>query len=130
MSLRRGRSAERRGAAAIVFGLFVAGGVVFIFAGTLARPTELEEQAARARAEVAALEARVEAGRAEVEFLKTESFMEQQARAVGYGTKAEQRFRLPADAPAPPAIAVLGSESAETVRQTPLQAWLDLLFGA
>src|SRR3990172_8734186 len=102
MSMPRSGFLERRGAAALVFGLFVAGGLFFVFAGTLARATELEEQAARARAEVAALEARVEAGRAEVEFLKSDPFLEQQARALGYGTRAEESFRLPDDAPSAP----------------------------
>ena len=121
---------ERRGAAALVFGLFVAGGLVFVFAGTLARATELEEQAARARADVAALEARVQAGRAEVEFLKSDPFLEQQARALGYGTRAEQRFRLPDDAPSPPPLTPLGASPPATAGGSPLEAWLELLFGA
>jgi len=129
MSLLRGGLSERRGAAAIVLGLFVAGGLVFVFAGTLARATELEEQAARARAEVAALEARVVAGRAEVEFLKSDPFLEQQARAVGFGTKAEQRFRLPDDAPSPPVVEALDSGGAEPAPGSPLEAWLELIFG-
>lgn len=121
---------ERRGAAAIVFGLFVAGGVVFVFAGTLARATELEAQAAQARAEVAALEARAEAGRAEIEFIESDAFIEQQARAAGYGLKGEQRFRLPDDAPSAPPIVALGTMSAAASDASPFEAWMELLFGA
>lgn len=128
--MQRGGFPERRGAAALVFGLFVAGGLVFVFAGTLARATELEEQAARARAEVAALAARVEAGRAEVEFLKGDPFLEQQARALGYGMRAEQRFRLPDGAASPPPLAPLGASTTPAGGGTPLEAWLELLFGA
>lgn len=130
MSLPRIGLLQRRGAAAIVFGLFVAGGIVFVFAGTLARATELEQQAARARAEVAALEARLAAGSAEVEFLRSDRFLEQQARAVGYGEKGELPFRLPDDAPTPEAIPALGTNEAETAAAAPLDAWLELLFGA
>lgn len=129
MSMQRRGILERRGAAAIVFGLFVAGGVVFVFAGTLARATELEAQAAQARAEVAALEARAEVGRAEIEFMKGDAFIEQQARAAGYGQKGELRFRLPDDAPPPPPLVALGTRSDGTAAESPLEAWMELLFG-
>lgn len=121
---------ERRGAAALVFGLFVAGGLVFVFAGTLAKATDLEAQAAKDRAEIAALEARVEAGWEEVEFLKTDAFIEQQARAVNYGSKAEQGYRLPADAPPAPAITAIGSSIDATMAASPFDDWMKLLFGA
>ena len=130
MSILRNTFLERRGAAAIVFGLFVAGGIVFVFAGTLARATELEQEAARARAEVAALEERLAAGNAEVEFLRSDRFLEQQARVVGYGERGEQPFRLPEDAPSPEPIVPLGSPADRTVASAPLEAWLELLFGA
>lgn len=130
MSILRSGFLERRGAAAIVFGLFVAGGIVFVFAGTLARATELEQEAARARAEVAALEERLAAGKAEVEFLRSDRFLEQQARIVGYGERGEQPFRLPEDAPPPEPIVPLGSRADRSVASAPLEAWLELLFGA
>jgi len=130
MSMQRRGLLERRGAAAIVFGLFVAGGIVFVFAGTLARATELEAQAAQARAEIAALEARTEAGRNEIEFIKSDAFIEQQARAAGYGLKGEQRFRLPDDAPSPPAITSLGTTTGSATAGSPFEAWMELLFGA
>lgn len=129
MSTERPGLSERRGAAAVVLGLFVGGGLVFVFAGTLARSTDLEGQAEKARAEVAALEARVEAGRAEVEFIKSEAFLDQQARAVGYGTPGETRFRLPPNAPPPAPITPLGSDDGDDVATAPLDAWLELLFG-
>lgn len=121
---------ERRGAAGIMFGLFVAGGIVFVFAGTLARATELEAQAVQARAEIAALEARAEAGRAEIEFMKSDAFIEQLARAAGYGRKGEQRFRLPDDAPSPSPIVPLGMRPTGAVDPSPFEAWMELLFGA
>lgn len=130
MSILRTGFLERRGAAAIVFGLFVAGGIVFVFAGTLARATELEQDAARARAEVAALEERLAAGNAEVEFLRSERFLEQQARVVGYGERGERPFRLPEDAPSPEPIVPLGSRADRSIASAPLEAWLELLFGA
>ena len=41
MSFLRGGAFERRSTASLVFGLFVAGGLVLVFAGTLARSTDL-----------------------------------------------------------------------------------------
>jgi cell division protein FtsB len=124
-----GRFRERRGAAALVFGLFVAGGILVLFAGTLARATEIEQEASRARAEIAALETRLESGRAEVEYMQSQPFIEQQARAAGLGTKAELPFRLPDAAPSPPPLVALGTEAAAPVAGSPFDAWLALLFG-
>jgi cell division protein FtsB len=130
MSVLRSGFLERRRAAAIVFALFVAGGIVFVFAGALARATELEQEAARARAEVAALEERLAAGNAEVEFLRSDRFLEQQARVVGYGERGELPFRLPDGAPSPEPIVPLGDRTEAVVSGAPLEAWLELLFGA
>ena len=130
MSILRSGFLERRGAAVIVFGLFIAGGIVFVFAGALSRATELEQEAARARAEVAALESRLVEGNAEVEFLRSDRFLEQQARVVGYGERGEVPFRLPDEAPSPEPIVPLGRLAQTPVSGAPLEAWLELLFGA
>ena len=129
MTMRRRGFLERRGAAALLLILFVAGGLVFVFAGTLARATTLEAEATVARSAVAALEASVGAGRAELEFLETDQFIEQLARGVGFGRKGEQAFSLPEDAPEPPAIPPLGTSGQDAADQSPLEAWLGLLFG-
>jgi hypothetical protein len=130
MTVSEGRPWQRWGAAAVVFGLFVVGALIFVFAGTLTRAGELEREAEAARAEVAALEARLAAGQAELEFIKTDAFVRQQARAYAYGRRDETPFSLPADAPSPPPLRPLGSAGLETAAVTPLEAWLALLFGA
>jgi cell division protein FtsB len=129
MSHRRGPF-ERRGAASLVFGLFVAGGLVLVFTGTLARSTNLEAQAQVARQEIAALESRVAAGKAEVEFVKGDPFIEQYARAVGYGKRNETIFELQEDAPPPPPITPIGSSPRAGAPAAPFDAWMALLFGA
>lgn len=123
-------SLPRGSAAAIVLGLFVAVGVVVVFAGTLTRATEVEEEAARARAELALLQGRVDAGRAEIDFVETDRFVEQQARAAGFGARGERAFRLPDDAPPPPPVVMLGAGSGDAAAMSPLEAWMELLFGA
>ena len=130
MSSPAGRSLEPRGAVALVFGSFVAIGVVLVFAGTLARATELEAEAVQASAAVALLEDRLVAGNSEIEFLDTDRFVEQQARAIGFGTRGEQPFALPDDAPSPPPIVPLGEAAEQQRPATPFDAWMELLFGA
>jgi cell division protein FtsB len=130
MSMLADRFKERRGAAALVFGLFVAAGILLLFAGTLARATQLEQQAARAREEIAVLETRLELGRAEVDLMRSDAFVEQQARAAGLGTKAELPFRLPDDAPSPPPITPLGAGAPPPEAGSPFDAWMALLFGS
>jgi cell division protein FtsB len=124
------RGSRERRAAGVVFGLFVAGGLLVLFAGTLARATELEREAAQARAEIAALEARLESGRAEVEFMGSDAFVEQRARAEGYGARAEVPFRLPEDAPSPPPLESLGADEETPRAGSAFDAWMTLLFGA
>jgi len=129
MSSSGGPILERRGAAAIVFGSFVAIGVVLVFAGTLTRATELEAQAAEASAAVIALKDRLAAGDLELQFIETDRFVEQQARAAGFGSRDEHAFQLPEDAPPPPRIVALGESDAATLPATPFDAWMALLFG-
>jgi hypothetical protein len=127
--LRRG-SSERRGAATFVLLAFVGLALVVVFAGTLARSSDLEAEAEVARVEVAALRERVQIGRAEVDFIDTEAFVEQVARTIGYGTRGERPFALEADAPSPAPVVPIGSRPGEDAERAPLEAWLDLLFGA
>lgn len=117
-------------AAVLVFGLFVAVGLIIVFSGTLARSTDIESQAATIRTEVELLRARVAAGEAEIGFLTTEAFLQQQARVEGFGEPGEVRFALPDDAPPPEPIVPIGSRAREAAERAPFDAWLDLLFGS
>jgi cell division protein FtsB len=124
------RPFQGRRAAAVVLGLFVAAGLIVIFAGTLARSTDIEAQAARARAEIEVLEARVAAGEAELELYRSEAFREWQARVYGFGRKDEEKlFMLPDDAPSPAPIVALGSRADRMTAVAPFDAWMELLFG-
>jgi hypothetical protein len=124
-----GRLLERRGAAALVFGLFVAGGLVFVFAGTLTRATELEAEAAVLAAQVADLDEQYEAGQAELRFIEDDRFVEQHARAIGWGAEGETSFKLPEGAPSPAPIAPLGEDGSAAPPLAPFDAWMRLLFG-
>jgi hypothetical protein len=121
---------ERRGAAALVLGLFVLVGLVVIFAGTLTRATQLEQEAAVRRAEVVAMQEQLAAAEAEVAQTGSAALVEQHARAIGFGTKDEHAFELPASAPSPEPIVPLGSDAGDATSLAPPDAWLELLFGA
>ncbi len=125
---RRGPLQGRR-AAAIVFGLFVAVGLVLVFGGTLTRSTDIEARAEQARTEIAALQARVAAGRDEILFFDSDAFVLQQARALRFGENGEKRFALAEDAPPPQAITPLGSRDEDGSAMAPFDAWMELLFG-
>ncbi len=128
-SLRYGLLRGRR-AAALVFGLFVVAGLVLVFAGTLTRSTDIEAEAARLRAEIAALEADYSAGGRALAIYRTDAFATWHARSLGLGGKGEKRIMLPDDAPSPPPIVPLGADAGERQAMAPIDAWLDLLFGA
>ncbi|MEA2026397.1 MAG: hypothetical protein U9O18_06880 [Chloroflexota bacterium] len=120
---------QGRRAAAVVFGLFVAVGLVLVFGGTLTRSTDIEAKAEQARAEITALEARVAAGKGEILFFESDAFALQQARALGFGEEGEKLFTLAEDAPPPRAIIPLGSGAKDGVGAAPFDAWMELLFG-
>jgi len=104
--------------------------LVIVFARAIAdvdRATTLQQSVAD---ESAALTQQLAADRRELELVQTDAFQRIQARAYGLGESGEQVFSLPADAPSPPAIVPLGSTtSANDVPTTPLDAWLEILFG-
>ena len=103
--------------------------LVLVFGRVLTQLNEATERAATVNAESAALQARLEAGRRELELVQSDAFQALQARAFGLGGERERAFALEIDAPPPPTVVPLGGESPSAVR-TPLESWLRLLFGA
>lgn len=130
MSERFPRAVGGRRAAVIVFGLFVAIGLVIVFAGALSRSAQSEAEAARLRLEVGALETAVAAVEAEIAFIEREEFVRQQARREGLGDKRadERAFELPGNAPSPEPIEPIGGSS-PIAERAPFDAWMELLFG-
>lgn len=122
-SLRAGRSYLLIAVVAVL-GLWL----VLVFGRALSELNAATERAAELRAESAALEARLEAGRRELELVRSDAFQRLQARAYGLGDEGERPFALEPDAPPPPTIVPLGADSSPA-RRTPLDAWLQLLFG-
>ncbi|MEP7158368.1 MAG: hypothetical protein ABI797_02995 [Chloroflexota bacterium] len=114
----------------LLVGLLVLGfWLLLTFGRSLAQLNEASQREAAMSAETNALQAELDAGRRELTLVQTDAFQALQARALGYGGNGELVFTLPADAPAPDHLVPLGAAGAPQVKQTPIEAWLDLLFG-
>lgn len=103
--------------------------MVLGFARTITQLNAATEHQLTLSAETAALTAQVEAGHRELDLVQTDGFQALQARAFGIGAPGEVAFSLESGAPSPPPVIPLGSASVAAQPQTPLDAWLQLLFG-
>jgi hypothetical protein len=130
MSSSMSRLVERRGAAAILLALLLLAVVVVVFTGTLSRATELDQEAQRMAASLETLRDAVAARDRELQFVESDEFLQQQARAIGMGEPGEHAFSLPLDAPSPAPLVSLGDASEPHDGRAPFDDWMALLFGA
>jgi len=118
---------------ALLLGALLAAWVILLFARQIGEASEAGSRADAMRASNAALETEVAALQGELALIQREAYIVQQARQYRLGTSREIPFILADDAPplapdAPGSAAVrLG---AVTERTSPLESWLDLLFGS
>jgi len=103
--------------------------LVLTFGRALTQLNDATQREAAAAAETRSLAAQLEAGRRELILVQTDAFQALEARALGMGGPGEKIFALTTDAPPPPAIVPLGQDAASSATKTPLDAWLELLFG-
>lgn len=103
--------------------------VVLGFARTMTELNAATERRTVLAAETTALAAQVDAAHRELVLIQTDGFQALQARAFAIGAPDEIAFALEAGAPPPVPVMPLGSEGNATNAQTPLDAWLRLLFG-
>lgn len=117
---------------ALVGLVVLAAWIVVGFAGQAAEAADASARVAKAEAETAEAAATTAALRNEMLLVTQERWFLQQARAFQLGSAKERPFALAPDAPslspdAPGSAARrLGAEVAE---RSPLEAWLELLFG-
>jgi hypothetical protein len=117
---------------ALLIGALVAAWVVVLFARQVGEASEATTRAADMRASNAALTRDVAAAQHELALIQQQAYIQQQAREYRLGLPREVPFILSDDAPplaadAPGSAAVRLGEAAN--RRTPLESWLDLLFG-
>lgn len=115
-----------------VLAAFVSVWIVFVFARQVGDAGAAAQRADRLRLQNASLASQVDDLQKELDLVQRQAFVQQEARAYGLGSRGELSFTLgsaagPLAADAPGSAAVrLG---ARTTRSSPLDAWLDLLFG-
>ena len=114
---------------AIVVGVIVVAWIVFVFARAVADSAASSGKADVLRQQTAAAADRLQPTERELEIIQSPDYLALQARAYGYGRAGERAFALEADAPSPRPITPLGAEPGSGGRSTPLDDWLDLLFG-
>jgi hypothetical protein len=103
--------------------------LLITFGRALGQLNDATQREATAAAETRTLQAQLEAGRRELMLVQTDAFQALEARALGMGSQGEKIFALAADAPPPPGLVPLGQNSASAAQESPLEAWLELLFG-
>jgi len=113
----------------IVVSAIVVAWIVFVFARAVADAAASTDKADVLRKQTAVAAARLEAAEHELEIIQSPDYLALQARAYGYGRSGERAFALAADAPSPRPITPLGAPPGSGGRSTPLDDWLDLLFG-
>jgi hypothetical protein len=102
--------------------------VVLGFAGTITELNVATERQTELTAATRVLTDRLAAGHREVLLIQTDAFQALQARGFGVGAPGEVSFSVASDSPAP-RVVPLGSTDAAAAAQTPLDAWLRMLFG-
>lgn len=114
-------------------GILLAGWLALSFARQVGEATAATTRAAELRAANAELHTEVERLGRDLDQVQDMRFIRLEARAVGLGAKGEVPFALAAGAPSLPADAP-GSAAvrlgAEPIAQSPIDAWLEILFGA
>jgi cell division protein FtsB len=116
----------------LLIAALVAAWVIVLFARQVGEASEASTRADEMRIQNEALSANVSALEQELALIQRQAYIEQQAREYRLGAPRERPFVLADDAPplpsdAPGAAATrLGADAGQ---RTPLESWLDLLFG-
>jgi hypothetical protein len=102
--------------------------VVLSFGRTITQLNTATDREQQLSDETTALAAELEASHRELALVQTQGFQALQARAFGIGKPGEVNFSLQPGAPSPEPVVPLGSQNNRPAPQTPLDAWLRLLF--
>jgi hypothetical protein len=117
---------------AILLGAVLAVWIIAVFARQVGDASAASDRAQVLVSSNEELRRDINAYRRELEFIQRQEYVLQQARGYGLGTAREIPFSMAADAPTLPADAP-GSAAvrvgADIAEATPLDRWLELLFG-
>lgn len=125
-----GRGLRPGRAQVLLVALVVAGfWLVLVYGRALNQLNEATARQAVIAGETQALQMQLDADQRELRLAQTDAFQGLQARALGLGRNGELVFALASGAPPPAPIVPLGHAAGPAAAQTPLEAWLKLLFG-
>ena len=125
-----GRGLRPGRAQLLLLGLVILGfWLVLVFGRAIGQLNDATAREAAVANEAQALQVELDAGRRELLLVQTDAFQRLQARALGMGEAGEQAFALASGAPEPAPIVPLGGAAATGAAKSPLEAWLELLFG-
>ncbi|MGI8704059.1 MAG: hypothetical protein ACR2JZ_06065 [Candidatus Limnocylindrales bacterium] len=114
---------------AFLAGALVVVWILLVFSRAVSQSAAITDEATALRVANAQLEERLAAGREELALIRAESFIRMDSRAYAMGEPGERVFSLSAGAPPPPQIVPLGAAQSTPPAASPLDGWLDLLFG-
>ena len=103
--------------------------ILLVLARAISNASATTDRATRLRTENEQLQVQLEAARRELAIVQSKEYVRLESRAYGMGATAERAFSLQQGAPPPPRIRPLGATRAEEGGTSPLEDWLELLFG-
>ncbi len=103
--------------------------IVLVIARAVADSSATTEQAWLLRTHNEQLARRLDAARRELALVRSAPYLRLEARAYGMGGSSERAFALQPGAPRPPRITPLGADPDEGMPNSPVDDWLELLFG-
>lgn len=114
----------------LLVGLIVAGfWLVLVYGRALSQLNEATARQAAIASETQQMQMELDADQRELRLVQTDAFQGMQARALGLGADGELVFALASGAPAPAQIVPLGRSAGPAATKTPLESWIELLFG-
>jgi hypothetical protein len=126
---RRPASGLTRQRLAILVGTLVVVWIVVVFARAVADRASSVARAEAVGRDAAAAVSQLVAERFELLLIQTPAYVRLEARAFGYGPPGERAFALEEGGPPPAPITPLGADETNSGPRSPLEAWLQLLFG-
>jgi len=126
---RRPSSGLSRRRLATLAGAVVVAWIVVVFARAVADSAGSTARADTVRRDTTAAAAELVAEQVELVLIQTPAFVRLQARAYGYGLPGEQAFALEPGGTSAAVITPLGEDPAGARPRSPLEAWLQLIFG-
>jgi hypothetical protein len=126
---RRQSHSFTRSRLALLGGTLLVVWIVIVFGRAVADSAASSARAEAVRRDTAAAALQLLDEQTELALIQTPAYIRLEARAYGYGQAGERAFALEPGGPPAPVITPLGADPVAAGPRSPLDAWLQLLFG-